>query len=109
MKIPHFINKIITYKKYGITCCNASNLNYHIAKQIVGGIQYMLDNDIWYPPIFKNEKEWSDILTKIQKGFKEWVIDGYCYKRDEIDYKEKEKEFKESMKLFSKYYMYLWN
>ena len=109
MRIPHFIHKIITYKKYGITCYNASNLNDHIARQIVNGIQYMLDDLMGHPAELNDEQQWIDILTKIQKGFKEWIVDGGHYKCDEIDYKEKEKEFNEAMKLFSKYYMYLWN
>ena len=109
MRLPHFIHKIISKYKYGITCCDAANLYAYLAKQIVNGMQYMLDNQIGYPCKFKSEEEWLDVIKKIQKGFKEWILDEQYCQYDDIEYKANEKKFKETLKLFSKYYMYLWN
>ena len=105
----HFIQRIKTKRKYGISCCDASELQITLAKQIVGGVQYLLDNQMGYPCEMESCEKWNEVLLKIQKGFKEWVLEGGYMKTDDIEFKSKEKEFNEATKLLGKHFLSLWN
>jgi len=86
------------------------NADYMICKTLIPTLKWLKKNGCSYPTYLKNITEWRKILGEIIKGFEaaQKIMD-LSYTLNKNRYKKLEKEFRDGMKLFAKWFFNLWN
>lgn len=96
--MQHFIRKIYTKLRYGVSCCERSNANYYLAQHIYKVLIEYKRHNIGHPS-HMTEKEWNEILNKMIFSF------GF-YPNEEPEFSKLEQE---GIFLFAKYFNHLWS
>ena len=96
--MPHFIRKIYTKLRYGVSCCERSDADYYLSKHIYKVLIEFKKHNIGHPTEL-TEKEWDEILDKMIWSF------GF-YPNAEPEFDELEQE---GIDFFAKYFKHLWS
>lgn len=103
----HWIKNLYLRLRYGAGCCDVFNLDYYLAKKILGPLKVFRKELVSYPSGLSSSEEWEEILDKMIYSFE------YIIKKDDLYLSVKEeriemKKADEGLKLFAKYYQDLW-
>lgn len=98
LNMKHFIRKIYTKLRYGVSCCERATPYYFLSKQIYKTLREYKKHMGSYPANMTKD-EWDEILNSMIWSFKYFAEDGY----------EQDDLAQNGLALFAKYFRNLWS